>query len=154
MKIRPLKREDERALVARRMRQTLIEVLGEQRGAAMYTLAWLEARVGEHLGRDDAAVLLAEHSGDILGHTIVRVEEDDRGRFGLFSTTFVVPKARRQGVAGALLAAGEGWMTDRALLRAVTWTAADNGRLIGLYEGRSYQIVERPGEMVRLEKAL
>lgn len=154
MQIRPLKSDAERALVARRMRQTLVEVLGEQRGTSMYTLAWLEQRVGEHLGREDAAVLLAEDAGAISGHTIVRVEEDDRGRFGLFSTTFVAPEARRQGIAAALLAAGEAWMTDRALPRAVTWTAADNARLIRLYEGRSYRIVERSGEMVRLERTL
>ncbi len=165
MRIRPLSTDAERALVARRMRLTLVEVLGEARGTAMYSLEWLEGRVDEHLHRDDAAVLLAESGAavsqesneaddGIAGHTILRVESDGDGRFGLFSTTFVAPDARRQGIGRALLQAGEDWMRARSLPRAATMTAADNHRLIAMYTGCGYRIVARSGEMVRLERRL
>ena len=46
---------DHIALIARRMQSTLVEVLGAERGAQMYTMTWLRQRVREHLGREDAA---------------------------------------------------------------------------------------------------
>ena len=97
-------------LVAARMRQTLIEVLGQERGSAMYSLPWLVDRVEFHLdpARSTGAVLLALDGRDaaVIGHTIVRVEvQEECPRLGLFSTIYVVPEKRRAGVARALVAA-------------------------------------------------
>lgn len=141
-------------LIASRMRATLVEVLGHTRGDTMYDMAWLEDRVREHL--DDArccgAVFVARgEDGAIIGHTIVRVEEPDIGRpHGLFSTSYVVDGARRAGVASELLDAGEAWMQKMGMMEFATHTAHDNVGLIGLYEGRGYEIARRRDEMVRL----
>lgn len=115
-------------LVAQRMRLTLIEVEGEAVGTALYPLDWLRERVRWHLdpARARAQVCLAiDPAGDIVGHMIVRVEaDDDGGRFGLFSTTYVRPESRQNGVASALLLHGEQWMCALGLPSAATWTSA------------------------------
>jgi GNAT superfamily N-acetyltransferase len=156
MRIRPLDpaSDEEIALVADRMRRTLVEVLGEARGTAMYTTDWLRARVRFHLVPDREVLLAEDGDGVVIGHTIVRVEPDEGPATGLFSTTFVAPEARRAGVASALLAAGEGWMRDRAMASAVTWTGDANTKLLRLYERHGYAVTARTDEMVRLSRAL
>ncbi len=136
---------------------TLIEVLGEERGTALYSMEWLVKRVQYHLdGSCEGQVWLAEGAGgEILGHTIVRVEHTDEGqKFGLHSTTYVVPEARRQKIASELLHTGEAWMRSRQLPLAVTYTSTENIKLIRLYETHGYRIAETYTEMVKLEKRL
>lgn len=152
------------ALVARRMRQTLIEVEGEAVGTALYSMAWLQQRVRWHLdpGKCTGAVFLVVGKDDsILGHTIVRVElEEPDSRFGLFSTTYVEPAARRRAVADRLVIHGEHWMKRLGLGEAATWTSQSNLKLIRLYAKHGYAITQRhPHEttgtpMVKLTKAL
>jgi GNAT superfamily N-acetyltransferase len=145
-------------IVAARMRQTLVEVLGEERGTALYTMEWLVQRVLWHLDPDKsvAQVFLSEDgAGYVTGHTIVRVEHEDDGReLGLFSTTFVERESRRHGVASGLLQRGEAWMVERRLREAATYTADTNGKLIGLYRKHGYTLAPAPPEMVRMSKAL
>jgi GNAT superfamily N-acetyltransferase len=115
-------------------------------------------RVRFHLDptRSTAAIFLADaEHGAIAGHTIVRIERDDSGQpFGLFSTTYVEPAARRAGVARLLLLRGEQWMGERGMSLAATDTSETNTKLIRLYEGHGYAIVVRDGGMVRLAKTL
>jgi len=144
------------------MRATLVEVEGEQAGTAMYTLDWLRDRVCWHLdpGASTAQVMVAEDvHGDVLGHTIYRLEKPaDGAAFGLVSTTYVMPHARRHGVAALLLSCAEAWFQEKGLSRAATWTSATNTPLLQLYERHGYVVVERaPNEltgtaMVRLER--
>lgn len=140
--------------VALRMRLTLQEVLGEEAGRTLYTLEWLVDRVWFHLdpGRSRAAVLLAWAGEDrMVGHTIVRVETGEDGLpLGLFSTTYVDPAHRRQGVADRLLTSGEAWMRGQNLDRAATDTSATNGKLIALYRKHGYEIILARDGMVRL----
>ncbi|MBI5168384.1 MAG: GNAT family N-acetyltransferase [Candidatus Eisenbacteria bacterium] len=159
--IRPIDPEahDEVALVAERMRLTLVEVLGEETGGAMYTREWLEDRVREHLdpARLRGQVFVAvESGGAVAGHTIVRIEEDDGGRaFGVFSTTYVAPDARRGGVADALLDRGEAWMREQQVTVAQTWTSDTNDPLLALFRKHGYALTLRVPEkkMVVLSKA-
>jgi GNAT superfamily N-acetyltransferase len=145
-------------LVAARMRQTLVEVLGDETGRSLYTMDWLIQRVRWHLdpAKSTAAVFLAEtREGRVTGHTIVRIECDDAGKaFGLFSTTFVEPESRRLAVATQLLLRGEAWMRAHGMTEAATYTAETNAKLIGLYHKHGYAIVETRSEMVRLAKVL
>lgn len=149
--------EDEVATVARGMRATLVEVLGPERGEAMYTLDWLQDRVRHHLDPDrcTGAVLVAVGAGGgLVGHTIVRVDEEEGSPVGLMSTTWVVPTERRQGLASRLLAAGEDWMRDRGMTVAVTWTHPGNAGLIALYRRRGYTLQEVDDDFVRLSRSL
>lgn len=160
MRIRPIDPEatDEIDLVAQRMRATLMEVVGQERGEAMYSLDWLRDRVRFHLDpqRSTAAVYLAlEDDGSIAGHTIVRRERDEAGaEFGLFSTTYVAPEFRRRGFATALLLRGEAWMREQQLRGSATFTATDNRPLIEHYQRHGYALTPANAEMVRLARSL
>ena len=142
------------ALVAARMRLTLMEVVGEEEGAAMYSLEWLVDRVHFHLdpARSTGAVFVSEDDvGAILGHTIVRVEADEAGApVGLFSTTYVDPASRLLGIADQLLEVGEAWFRAQGLPAAMTHTSAKNDKLIRLYQKRGYRIVAEHPPFVRL----
>jgi GNAT superfamily N-acetyltransferase len=159
-RIRPMDStsEAELELVARRMRLTLIEVLGEEAGTALYSMEWLRQRVLWHLNPASCTgqVFLAEDAdGKVVGHTIVRLDADDAGTsIGLFSTTYVVPEARRRRVASHLLLAGEAWLIGHGMATAVTATSAANVSLIRLYEKHGYAIIDVQGEMVKLGRAL
>lgn len=146
--------------VAERMRATLIEVLGEERGTSLYTLEWLRERVRWHLDPEQSTgqVFLSESPiGPVNGHAIVRVESDQaNGEFGLFSTIYVEPNARGQGVASELLLRGESWLRGQGMTEAATYTASSNRPLIRLFETHGYAVAAEIPEpdMVRLAKAL
>ena len=147
--------DSEITLIASRMRETLIEVLGHVKGDSMYTKEWLEDRVRFHLAPERIAeVFLAECDADIVGHTIVRVESDEDGEYGLFSTTYVLKAYRRQQVANALLLRSEQWMRTQGLKRAATNTSDSNVKLINLYEHHGYKVLLRAHQMVHLSKIL
>jgi GNAT superfamily N-acetyltransferase len=145
-------------LIAKRMLLTLIEVLGEERGRSMYTLEEAIQRVMWHLNSDQsmARVFVAENSRDeMVGHTIVRVDDDgEGGDIGLFATTYVVPEVRRAGVAGHLLATGEHWMREQGLPVAATYTEENNTKLQQLYLQRGYSMTAMPKRFVKLAKPL
>ncbi|MEZ4223635.1 MAG: GNAT family N-acetyltransferase [Polyangiaceae bacterium] len=159
--VRPLNRaaDHEIELVARRMRETLVDVLGRERGESMYSLEWLRDRVRWHLDAEACKgdVLLAEHAGNIVGHTIVRVDLDDSARqIGLFSTFWVEPTSRRRGIAEALLRSGEAWLAEQGMTTVCTNTAESNTRLLSLLEKHGYTLAFRAAEvsMVQMTKQL
>ena len=149
---------EEIELVARRMRDTLVEVLGEARGGTLYTHDWLVNRVRQHLNPKELTgqvFLAACEASEIGGHTIVRVDQDDSGNpIGLFSTIYVAPTHRRRGIATSLLIRGEGWMLEHDLPRAVTYTDEHNGRLRDLFRGRGYSMSPLPNSFVAFSRAL
>ena len=159
MRIREIdpKSSDEIRVVATRMRQTLVEVLGEEVGGNMYTMEWLVDRVQFHLdpARSTAKVFLAIDDEEIVGHTIVRLEPDEQeGRIGLFSTTYVIPEARRQGTAALLLQTGESWLCEQGMKVAVTYTDVANTPLQQLYKDHGYEVSPMPNDFVALRKSL
>ena len=158
--IRPVRvdTDEEIKLVAARMQTTLVEVLDEERGRGMYTMDWLVERVRSHLhgGKFTGQVFVAEvERENIVGHTIVRVDEDEAGApTGLFSTFYVVPSARNSGIASRLLKRGEEWMVEQGLNRARTYTHEDNPGLQQLCIAHGYSMKPMPDQFVVLEKAL
>lgn len=133
------------------MRRTLMEVLGDEAGESLYSMEWLERRVGYHLGPHAQIFVSALPDGERVGYTIVRREEPT---LGLFSTTYVEPAWRRRGVARALLQKGEEWMRELGLLQAATYTAETNTRLHHLYLGNGYQLFPGENGFVKLLKTL
>lgn len=143
-------------IIAQRMRQTLIEVLGEEQGSALYTTEWLVQRVLWHLDPSQVVgqVYVAERGdGTILGHTIVRIEKEEERTIGLFSTTYVDPPYRRSGVASQLLRQGEEWIWAQGMTEAVTYTDENNQKLQNLYIGQGYALTRMPNQFVQLAKS-
>lgn len=145
-------------LVAARMRQTLVDVMGEEGGGSYYSMDWLLERVRWHLDPRcaTAKVYLAEGAaGQIIGQAIVRIEHDDDIKpFGYFSTIYVDPASRRQGVATSLLDRVEAWAQEQGLPKMVYNTAHYNTKLLDLLYKRGFNITLKEGEMVQLTKTL
>lgn len=149
---------DEIELVANRMRETLKEVVGVERGESMYTIDWLIDRVRFHLDPNlsTAQVLVSENpNGEITGHCIYRIEKlEDGSNYGLFSTTYIIPNSRKHGIATKCLSIGEAWMINNGLRIAVTMTSKKNEKLINLYFKHGYKVTATSDEMLKLEKIL
>jgi len=146
-------------LIASRMRNTLIDVLGEEVGESMYSLEWLYDRAVSHIdGRLLGAIYIARVGPENhnVGHIIVRQEEDEHGQFGLVTTSYVLPEMRRKGLASALLGAAHNWFLSRKLLRTATDTAENNRPLIELYGRHGYEVIfhSKEKQMVRLSREL
>lgn len=156
LEIRAIRGEDEEEIlwVAVRMRLTLMEVLGNEVGEALYSMDWLDRRVRYHLdplkclGQIFLCVL---PDGRRLGYTIVRREEPT---LGLFSTTYVDPEWRRRGVARLLVSQGELWMRGLGLAQSVTYTSETNRGLHALYQTFGYELIPGESGFVKLIKAL
>lgn len=154
MLVRPLD-PAEIDLVAERMRDTLVEVLGAERGATMYERDWLRDRVRFHLDHPDRAVFVVVRADAVVGHGIFRLQEEaDLGEVGLVSTTYVLPAHRRIGAAGALLDAGEAFLAGRGARVFATYTSDTNTPLVRLYERRGYRVSLRDPavRMIRLSR--
>jgi GNAT superfamily N-acetyltransferase len=140
------------ALVAQRMRDTLIEVEGSERGAALYSLEWLEERVRWHLNPAEttAQVLVATTpAGEIIGHSIFRIEASDSYPYGLISTTYVLPAWRKSGLATQFLECAHAWFRKNRISISCTWTSASNAPLIALYRKFGYEIVDHgPNDII------
>lgn len=143
-------------LVAARMRLTLQEVLGEERGREMYTMDWLIRRVRFHLdGECVGQVFVAEEEdGHIAGHTNVRLEAEDGPEIGLFSTIYVEPESRKLGIAKSLIARGEAWFLERNMDEAVTYTDEGNQKLHNLFISLGYNLTPMENQFVALSKRL
>jgi len=129
----------------------------------MYTMDWLVARVRWHLDGKACRgrVLLAELADkQIAGHSIIRLEPEPDGVFGLVSTTYVDPAFRRAGLASALLLHSERWFGDEGMPSCCTWTSSTNAPLISFYERHGYSITDSGANdltdtlMVKLSKQL
>ena len=147
-------------LVAQRMRQTLVEVLGEEatrrqerQDPALARGYGDRARFHLDPHRSQGAIFVAREGVETIGHIIVRVESEDGGSIGYFSTIYVDPRSRRQNAARLLLDTGEAWLRARGMRRFVTYTDKDNTPLISLYSRAGFRLVPgAPLEMVKLEK--
>ncbi|OYZ13502.1 MAG: hypothetical protein B7Y39_17470 [Bdellovibrio sp. 28-41-41] len=148
---------EEISLVANRMRQTLVEVLGEEKGTALYSMEWLLERVRWHLDSEQtsAKIFLIEEYSKIVGHAIARIEKDGcTSAYGYFSTIFVEPKSRNKGVANSLVLHVETWLKQMKIPKIVYNTAENHLKLIRLFERNGFKITAKDKEMVQLTKLL
>lgn len=157
MKIREIdpQSDTEINLVAQRMRQTLVEVLGEEKGGSMYTMSWLIDRVRWHLdpNNTNGRVFISENkNGKIIGHAIARI--DHGSSFGYFSTIFVEPLSRRHGIASNLMKHVETWFSKFEIPKILYNTADNHVAIIGLFKSHGYEVTLSDSQMVQLTKVL
>jgi ribosomal protein S18 acetylase RimI-like enzyme len=148
--------ESEISLVANRMRQTLVEVLGEQKGTELYSMTWLLDRVRWHLdpNQTTAKIFLSEDlNGAVIGHAFARIEADTQGsHYGYFSSIFVAPEFRNKGIANALILHVNSWLAEMKMSKVVYNTAVNHSKLIRLFERHGFKITHTEGEMIQLTK--
>ncbi len=142
-------------LVAQRMQQTLVEVLGPEKGETMYSLDWLIERVRWHLDlqkTNGKVLILEDQSKAIIGHAIARIDYNSPG--GLFSTVFIEKSCRRIGGASKLINHVEAWFTKNRVTKIVYNTAENHTPILKLFMSRGYAITHTENGMVQLTKVL
>lgn len=150
--------ENEIRLVAARMGETLVEVLGPEKGASYYSSEWLIDRVRWHLDKNNCeakVIVSGEEDQAICGHAIARLEKDEENRlFGYFSTIYVSPQSRGKGLALNMMEYIEQWFISHKMKKIIYNTAENHHRLIKIFLRRGYEITHRENEMVQLTKNL
>ena len=101
------------------------------------------AFLGSQLRRRDAAVLVAERDGTVVGYVYVELEprnwKELRDESGFIHDVVVAPDERRHGVATQLLAAATDRIVGRGAPRVVLWTAEHNDGARRLFEGAGFR---------------
>jgi GNAT superfamily N-acetyltransferase len=89
--------------------------------------AWF---LSTQLGQDDAAVLVAERDGVVIGYVYAGLEplswKELRDAAGFIHDIAVHESARGAGVASALIEAAFDWLRTRGAPRVLLWTAEQN----------------------------
>ncbi|MGH2463052.1 MAG: GNAT family N-acetyltransferase [Candidatus Limnocylindria bacterium] len=89
--------------------------------------------IGELIRADEAAVLVAEAGGEVVGNALVMSDRDVSSRHvGILSVT-VAEGWRDVGLGTALVAAAQDWVRDRGLTRLALSVFPDNARAIAVY---------------------
>jgi RimJ/RimL family protein N-acetyltransferase len=89
--------------------------------------------IAELIRADEAAVLVAEASGDVVGNALVMSDRDVSSRHvGILSVT-VAEGWRDVGLGTDLVAATQTWVRERGLARLALSVFPDNARAIAVY---------------------
>jgi ribosomal protein S18 acetylase RimI-like enzyme len=147
---------EEIKIVAERMRETLIEVLGKDKGESMYSLEWLTERVLWHLdskNTDGKVIVICNKEQKIFGHAICRIDYDDQKKpFGYFSTIFLAQEFRNLGLASEIVTFVENWFISKNVNKFVYNTATNHTAILKLFHKHGFKKEDSSSEMVQLVK--
>ncbi len=96
--------------------------------------------------RDSDALLLAERAGELVGSLIVGWD----GWRGSFYRLAVHPSVRRQGIATALVHAGEERLKELGAVRLTAIVASDEQGAVALWEAAGYRLQADTSRFVRM----
>ena len=89
--------------------------------------AWF---LGRQLKDDDVVIFVAEHQGEVVGYVYAGLEpiswKELRDACGFIHDVVVDERARRGGMATALIEASVVWLRERGAPRVMLWTAEQN----------------------------
>lgn len=99
--------------------------------------------LGAQLRDEDAAVFVAERSGEVIGYVYAGLEpqswQELREAAGFIHDIAVVEHGRRTGVARALADAAIEWLRARGAPRVLLWTAEQNDAAQRLFTGLGFR---------------
>src|SRR5689334_16511095 len=94
--------------------------------------------LGSQLAADDAAVLVAERDGAVIGYVYAGIEpfswKELRDTAGFVHDVVVDPAARRAGAASALIEAAAAWVRSKNVANIMLGTAARNTAAQALFQ--------------------
>ena len=109
--------------------------------------SWNEtnARIRAGLRGDDVRILVAvDQDGHLVGCSIVVMRHDHDGRkFGYFWSRYILPRARRQGLATRFLGDAMSWFRSKGAKYAEVHMHPKNTGPRKLFEGRKFKVADR-----------
>ena len=110
-----------------------------------YSWAETEARIRAGLRGEAVRILVAVDSdGHLVGDSIVVLRHDAKGQtFGYFWSRYVLPRARRQGLARQFLTDAMSWFRAKGARYAEVHIHTENHGLRKLFEGHGFRVVDR-----------
>ena len=95
------------------------------------------------LGDPDRLVLVAEHSGDVVGYVFAEVEpiswKELRGPSGFIHDLFVDDRMRGQGAGRALLTEAIAWIRSKGMTQIVLWSEWNNATAQRLFANTGFR---------------
>jgi ribosomal protein S18 acetylase RimI-like enzyme len=92
----------------------------------------------EQLASADAAIMIAESAGRVVGYIFAAIEpaslKELREEAGYIHDLAVLEDARGRGVAALLMAAAAEWLKSHGVPRVLLWTATENIHAQRLFE--------------------
>ena len=102
--------------------------------------AWF---LGSQLREDDAAIVVAERKGDVVGYVYAALEplswKELRDAAGFIHDVVVDEAHRGSGIASALIESASAWLRDRGAPRVMLWTAERNHVAQRLFEQAGFR---------------
>ncbi len=130
-----------------------LALLGEHKRNPVYGRMRPDARdraiqlYATQLDSPQEVIFLAERAGETVG--ILRCVHSagspllDPSHYGYVSSVYVIPAARRDGVARSLLAEAESWCLARGLTEIRLHNAADNATATAVWDLIGFEVVEQ-----------
>lgn len=102
---------------------------------------WLKYAEGKIVS-DQSCVFLAETSGgDIMGFSIVDIEEDGADPFGMLCDLLVLPQYRSRGIGAALMKFDFEWFSSKGVKDVYLESGKDNHDAHAFFERRGFEHV-------------
>lgn len=98
--------------------------------------------ITEKLTSDDAAVFVAEdENGQLLGFSVIDIEEDGADPFGMLCDLLVLPESRSRGIGAALMQRDFEWFHQKGIADIYLESGRENHSAHAFFEHRGFEHV-------------
>ena len=98
--------------------------------------------ITEHLASDDAAVFVAENTErQLLGFSVIDIEEDGAEPFGMLCDLLVLPQSRTQGIGTALMQTDFAWFKEKGIKDIYLESGRENHSAHAFFEHHGFEHV-------------
>lgn len=98
--------------------------------------------ITEHLASDDAAVFVAENTErQLLGFSVIDIEEDGADPFGMLCDLLVLPQSRTQGIGTALMQTDFAWFKEKGIKDIYLESGRENHSAHAFFEHHGFEHV-------------
>lgn len=98
--------------------------------------------ITEHLASDEAAVFVAEDAeGQLLGFSVIDIEEDGADPFGMLCDLLVLPQSRTQGIGTALMQTDFAWFKEKGIKDIYLESGRENHNAHAFFEHHGFEHV-------------
>ncbi|MDL2228081.1 GNAT family N-acetyltransferase [Bacteroidales bacterium OttesenSCG-928-K03] len=89
----------------------------------------------------DSAVFVYEDNNQIIGFTVVEIDNDDGDPFGVICDLYVLPDSRTKGLGSLLFNTGMNWLSDKGMKEFYLESGKDNHSAHEFFERRGFKMI-------------